>query len=69
MILTGIALIYVQFPCTPKCSMFGDPRELVLHYYLADDTIEILEKLAPNSGRDALPVFLKRGPLPKVILL
>uniref|UniRef100_A0A4W4EVS1 EF-hand domain-containing family member C2 n=1 Tax=Electrophorus electricus TaxID=8005 RepID=A0A4W4EVS1_ELEEL len=46
-------------------SMFGDPRELLLHYFLADDTIEIREVIYPNSGRDAVPKFLKRGKLPK----
>jgi Ca2+-binding EF-hand superfamily protein len=46
-------------------SMFGDQHELVLHYYLADDTIEILEKVPPNAGKDAIPVFLKRARLPK----
>lgn len=45
-------------------SMFGDRRKFVLHYYLADDTIEILESLPPNSGRDAPSVFLKRQKLP-----
>lgn len=48
------------------CSTFGDPHELVLHYYLADDTIEILEKIPQNSGRDSIPVFLRREKLPKV---
>lgn len=47
-------------------NMFGDPRELVLHYFLADDTIEIQEKIPVNSGRDAVPMFLKRAKLPKV---
>lgn len=47
-------------------SMFGDPRELILHYFLADDTIEIREVIPPNSGRDALPKFLRRCKLPKV---
>ena len=47
------------------CSMFGDPREMELHYFLADDTIEILEKIPPNSGRDAVPMFLRRSRLPK----
>ena len=51
-----------------RCSTFGDPHELVLHYYLADDTIEILEKIPQNSGRDSVPVFLRRGKLPKVLL-
>ncbi|KAJ8310194.1 hypothetical protein KUTeg_012059 [Tegillarca granosa] len=46
-------------------NMFGDPRELILHYFLADDTIEIKEVIPPNSGRDAVPMFLRRGPLPK----
>lgn len=31
-------------------SMFGDPREMVLHYFLADDTIEIREIIPQNSG-------------------
>ncbi|XP_076099003.1 EF-hand domain-containing family member C2-like isoform X1 [Mytilus galloprovincialis] len=48
-------------------SMFGDPREMILHYFLADDTIEIREVISPNSGRDAAPMFLKRGKLPKNI--
>ena len=47
--------------------MFGDPREMVLHYFLADDTIEIREVIPPNSGRDAAPMFLRRGKLPKNI--
>uniref|UniRef100_A0A3Q1EY84 EF-hand domain-containing family member C2 n=1 Tax=Acanthochromis polyacanthus TaxID=80966 RepID=A0A3Q1EY84_9TELE len=46
-------------------NIFGDPHELVLHYFLADDTIEIQEVFYPNSGRDALPKFLRRGKLPK----
>ncbi|XP_015218867.1 EF-hand domain-containing family member C2 isoform X1 [Lepisosteus oculatus] len=46
-------------------TMFGDSRELVLHYFLADDTIEIREVTYPNSGRDAVPKFLHRRKLPK----
>ncbi|XP_042201371.1 EF-hand domain-containing family member C2 [Callorhinchus milii] len=46
-------------------TMFGDLRELVLHYYLADDTIEIREVILPNSGRDAVSIFLHRSRLPK----
>ncbi|XP_029495193.1 EF-hand domain-containing family member C2 [Oncorhynchus nerka] len=46
-------------------NMFGDPRELTLHYFLADDTIEIREVIYPNSGRDATPKFLHRSKLPK----
>ncbi|CBY19533.1 unnamed protein product [Oikopleura dioica] len=44
---------------------FGDVKvhDLTLHYYLADDTIEVLEKIKANSGRDNVPVFLHRGKL------
>lgn len=47
--------------------MFGDPREMVLHYFLADDTIEIREIIPANAGRDATPMFLKRSKLPKAV--
>ena len=40
---------------------------MVLHYYLADDTVEIRENLASNAGRDAAPIFLRRCRLPKTI--
>ena len=58
----------LQFYChwDDTDSMFGDHRWMELHYFLADDTIEILEKIPPNSGRDAVPVFLRRARLPKV---
>ncbi|XP_002735862.1 EF-hand domain-containing family member C2-like [Saccoglossus kowalevskii] len=46
-------------------NMFGDSREMVLHYFLADDTIEIREVIPANSGRDAAPMFLRRARLPK----
>lgn len=45
---------------------YGDPRELTLHYFLADDTIEIREDIPPNSGRDHVSKFLHRIKLPKV---
>lgn len=46
-------------------SMYGDRRPYVLHYFLEDDSVEILEVRDANSGRDPFPVFLKRGPLAK----
>eukprot|EP01105_Mastigella_eilhardi_P018082 TRINITY_DN4177_c0_g3_i1.p1 TRINITY_DN4177_c0_g3~~TRINITY_DN4177_c0_g3_i1.p1 ORF type:complete len:642 (-),score=187.91 TRINITY_DN4177_c0_g3_i1:78-1832(-) len=42
-----------------------DKRKFTLHYFLADDTIEILERVPPNSGRDPFPTFMKRQVLPK----
>ncbi|XP_063811697.1 EF-hand domain-containing family member C2 isoform X1 [Pseudophryne corroboree] len=46
-------------------SAFGDTRTLILHYFLADDTVEIIEVIPPNCGREYVPVFLHRGKLPK----
>ena len=66
---SGASIVYEPYElmyCLLCCSMFGDPRELDLHYFLADDTIEILEKIPPNSGRDAVSTFLRRAKLPKV---
>jgi len=42
-------------------SLYGELRPFVLHYYLSDDTMEILEVRRANAGRDPFPLFLKRG--------
>ena len=42
-----------------------EKRPFVLHMFLADDTVEILEVATPNSGRDPFPALLKRIKLPK----
>lgn len=44
---------------------YGTRQYFVLHFFLADDTIEILECYARNAGRDPYPVFYKRSPLAK----
>ncbi|CAF0744089.1 unnamed protein product [Rotaria sp. Silwood1] len=46
-------------------SLYGDVRNFVINYFLADDTMEIREILPPNSGRDAPPTYLARNKLPK----
>ncbi|KAI9105373.1 hypothetical protein DFS34DRAFT_6512 [Phlyctochytrium arcticum] len=46
-------------------SVFGDLRQMVVHYYLCDDTIEIREHIPANSGRDSNTLFLRRSKLPK----
>ena len=47
-----------------RAALYGERRPFVLHYYLADDSVEVLEVSEPNSGRDPFPVFLRRQPLP-----
>jgi len=44
---------------------YGARQYYILHYYLSDDTVEILESLARNSGRDPYPVFWRKGSLRK----
>lgn len=46
-------------------STYGVVHDLELHFYLADDTIEIKENVPPNSGRDTGFMFIKRMKLPK----
>jgi Ca2+-binding EF-hand superfamily protein len=43
----------------------GECREMILHYFLGDDTIEIRDVIRPNAGRDAVPVFVRRSKLPR----
>ena len=60
----------LRFDCVwdDRDTKFGELRRFKLHYYLADDTCEILEKLPPNSGRDANATFLARQKLPMEIV-
>eukprot|EP00913_Durusdinium_trenchii_P035652 g33362.t1 len=44
---------------------YGTRFYFILHYYLADNTVEINEAHCRNSGRDGWPIFMKRGPLHK----
>lgn len=46
--------------------MYGEQSPYILHYFLADDTVEVVEVRQPNSGRDPFSCLLKRQKLPKV---
>eukprot|EP01012_Entosiphon_sulcatum_P012838 TRINITY_DN1813_c0_g1_i1.p1 TRINITY_DN1813_c0_g1~~TRINITY_DN1813_c0_g1_i1.p1 ORF type:complete len:770 (-),score=142.70 TRINITY_DN1813_c0_g1_i1:47-2356(-) len=45
--------------------LYGDYRLFTLLYFLADNTLKVIEMYPPNSGRDPFPVFLKRAKCPK----
>ncbi|XP_060640731.2 EF-hand domain-containing protein 1 isoform X1 [Anolis sagrei] len=49
-------------------NMFGENRCFIIHYYLADDTVEVREVHERNNGRDPFPVLIKRQRLPKRIV-
>ncbi|XP_050466655.1 EF-hand domain-containing family member C2-like [Cataglyphis hispanica] len=46
-------------------SLHGIIHDLELHYYLSDNTMEIKENLALNSGQDSGPMLVKRMKIPK----
>jgi len=37
----------------------------IIHYYLADFTVEIIQPTVPNSGKDSVPQFLRRQKISK----
>jgi hypothetical protein len=41
-------------------SLYGDRMFYKVNLFLADDTVEVLEVLSPNCGRDPYPCFVKR---------
>ena len=43
-----------------------ETRNLVIHFHLEDETIEVAEDHDINSGRYKAPLFLKRCKIPKV---
>eukprot|EP00771_Trimastix_marina_P004097 gnl/Trimastix_PCT/832.p1 GENE.gnl/Trimastix_PCT/832~~gnl/Trimastix_PCT/832.p1 ORF type:complete len:756 (+),score=274.35 gnl/Trimastix_PCT/832:84-2351(+) len=45
--------------------MFGERLRYVLHYYLSDDTMEVVEVKHGNSGRDPFPTFVRRSKVPR----
>jgi Ca2+-binding EF-hand superfamily protein len=53
---------YCLWDDTP--ALYGENRKFVLHYYLADDTVEIVESYSTNSGRDPFPKLLNRQRMP-----
>merc|ERR1711959_34862 len=53
---------YALWDDTP--SLYGEVHRFVLHYYLADDTVEVVESYKNNSGHDPFPRLLNRQRLP-----
>lgn len=47
---------------------FGDHHPCIIHYFLADDTVEVREIHKRNDGRDPFPVLMRRQRLPKIFV-
>ena len=46
---------------------FGDKMPFVIHYFLADHTMEVGEVRLRNDGRDPFPLLVRRMPIPKKV--
>lgn len=46
-----------------------DDLPYVIHYYLADDTVEVREIHFANNGKDQFPMLLKRSKVPKAFAI
>lgn len=44
-------------------------EKFIVHFFLADDTVEVREVSLPNSGKDPFPVTVRRQKLPKKFAL
>eukprot|EP00758_Cryptobia_borreli_P004014 Tbor_TRINITY_DN4122_c0_g1::TRINITY_DN4122_c0_g1_i1::g.26520::m.26520 len=40
--------------------LYGGVHRLRMYYFLADDTIEVVERATPNDGKDPFPSFIRR---------
>lgn len=45
--------------------LYGDKTAFTLHYFLAEDTVEVAEVHVANSGKDPFGLFLRKQKLPK----
>jgi hypothetical protein len=48
--------------------LFGEVRKFLVHFYMADDTLEVREIHEKNNGRDPFPVLLARQKMPKKMI-
>ena len=46
-------------------AIFGEKRKFIIHFFLVDKTIEIVQVLPVNSGRDPVSRFLMKTKIPK----
>jgi len=60
----------LRFYCVwdDRSKMFGDIHEIIIHYYLADDCVEVREINKQNDGRNSSSLLLKKQQLPKVFI-
>jgi hypothetical protein len=57
----------LRFACIwdDRESLYGDVQQFKLHYFVSDNTMEVLSVYGQNSGRDPAPLLVKRSKVPK----
>jgi len=57
----------LRFACVwdDRESLYGDVQQFKLHYFVSDNTMEVLAVYGQNSGRDPAPLLVKRSKVPK----
>ena len=48
-------------------TLYKETRTFTIHYFLADNTVEIREVTEPNSDHEPFPVMMRRKRLPKLL--
>jgi len=48
--------------------LYGEVRKFLVHFYMADDTLEIREMHTPNNGRDPFPILVSRQRFPRRLI-
>lgn len=57
----------LRFSCIwdDRDRLYGDLQQFKLHYFVSDNTMEVLTIHGQNSGRDPSPLLVKRSKVPK----
>lgn len=66
LLFTLLSLCSLRVVVDTSQALYGETRPYVLNYFLADDTVEVMEVSSSMSGRDPFPALLKKQRLPKV---
>lgn len=64
----GSAMLRFECEWRETGEHFGDRRRFALQYYLADDTLEILDKTSPHAQGGQFSKFIARQRLPRLAL-
>ncbi|OAF69086.1 Myoclonin-1 [Intoshia linei] len=59
----NVLRFYALWDESKKC-LFGQKHYCIIHYYLVNNSVEVIEKHTPNDGRDPCSVLISRHKIP-----